>query len=56
MNYMVDHNAAHANELADLAQQLKDAGKDGAFDKVMAAVEQFNKGNEILADVLKDLA
>ncbi|MBR3704384.1 MAG: hypothetical protein IKM11_02725 [Oscillospiraceae bacterium] len=56
MNYMVDHNASHANELADLAQQLKAAGKDGAFEKVMAAVEEFNKGNQILADVLKDLA
>ena len=56
MNYMVDHNASHANELADLAEQLKNAGKEAAFEKVMAAVEDFKKGNERLADVLKDQA
>lgn len=55
MNYMVDHNAAHATELADLAQQLKDAGKESAYENVMAAVAEFQKGNQILADVLKEL-
>ena len=56
MNYMVDHNAAHANELADLAQQLKTAGKEDAYALVMSAVADFNKGNETLAQVLKSLA
>ena len=56
MNYMVDHNASHANELADLAAQLKSAGKEEAYEKVMAAVADFNQGNQKLADVLKTLA
>lgn len=56
MNYMVDHNAAHANELCELAEQLKCAGKETAYEKVMAAVADFKKGNDVLAEVLKEIA
>lgn len=55
MKYMVGHNAAHAKELADLAGQLKDAGKEEAYEKIMVAVAEFDKGNEILASVLKEM-
>lgn len=55
MNYMVGHNAAHARELAELADQLKAAGSDAAYEKVMSAVADFNKGNEKLSEVLADL-
>ncbi len=55
MKYMVGHNAAHAKELAELAQQLKDAGGDAAYEKVMSAVADFEKGNQTLSDALKDL-
>ena len=56
MNYMVDHNAAHANELTELAEQLKSAGKEVAYEKVMSAVADFKKGNDTLAEVLRSLA
>lgn len=56
MSYMVDHNAAHAKELADLAQQLKSAGKESAYEKVMSAVQDFDKGNGTLSEVLKEIA
>ena len=55
MKYMVGHNAAHAKELAELAQQLKDAGGEAAYAKVMSAVADFEKGNQTLSDALKDL-
>lgn len=55
MKYMVGHNAAHARELAELAAQLKDAAGEEAYAKVMSAVADFDKGNETLASVLKDL-
>ncbi len=55
MKYMVGHNAAHARELADLALQLKDAGSEEAYEKVMSAVAEFDKGNETLRSVLKEL-
>ena len=55
MKYMVGHNAAHAKELADLAAQLDKAGSHAAFEQVMAAVSDFEKGNLRLSTVLASL-
>ena len=55
MKYMVGHNAAHAKELADLAVQLEKAGSHAAFEQVMAAVSDFEKGNLRLSAVLASL-
>ena len=55
MKYMVGHNAAHAKELADLAHQLDKAGSHTAYEQVMAAVSDFEKGNMRLSVVLSSL-
>ena len=55
MKYMVGHNAAHARELADLAVQLEQAGSHTAYEQVMAAVSDFEKGNLRLTAVLSSL-
>ncbi len=55
MNYMANHNAAHAKELADLAIQLENAGQHAAYEQVMAAVSDFEKGNMRLSMVLNSL-
>ena len=55
MKYMAGHNAAHAKELADLAVQLDKAGNHAAFEQVMAAVSDFEKGNMRLSVVLSSL-
>ena len=55
MKYMVGHNAAHAKELADLAAQLEKTGNRAAFEQVMAAVSDFEKGNMRLSVVLQSL-
>ncbi len=55
MKYMVGHNAAHARELADLAVQLEKAGSHSAYEQVMAAVSDFEKGNMRLSVVLSSL-
>lgn len=55
MKYMAGHNAAHAKELADLAQQLEKAGNHMAYEQVMAAVSDFEKGNLRLSAVLASL-
>ena len=56
MTYMVNHNAAHAKELADLAAKLESAGgSHAAFEQVMAAVSDFEKGNLRLSLVLAAL-
>ena len=55
MKYMATHNAAHAKELADLAVQLDKAGNHMAYEQVMAAVSDFEKGNMRLSLVLASL-
>ena len=55
MKYMVGHNAAHAQELAELAEQLDKAGSHAAFEQVMAAVSDFEKGNLRLSAILSSL-
>ena len=55
MKYMVGHNAAHAKELADLAAQLDQIGSHTAYEQVMAAVSDFEKGNMRLSVVLSSL-
>jgi len=55
MKYMAGHNAAHAKELADLAIQLEKAGSHAAYEQVMAAVSDFEKGNMRLSAVLASL-
>ncbi len=55
MQYMVGHNAAHARELADLAVQLDKNGNHIAYEQVMAAVSDFEKGNMRLSVVLSSL-
>ena len=56
MKYMVSHNAAHAKELADLAAELDKAGSHSAFEQVMAAVSDFEKGNMRLSMILASMA
>ena len=55
MKYMSTHNAAHARELADLAVQFEKAGNRVAYEQVMAAVSDFEKGNLRLQAVLASL-
>ena len=55
MKYMVGHNAAHANELAQLAKQLQDMGENVAYEQVMQAVSDFEKGNLRLSTVLASM-
>lgn len=55
MKFMVNHNDAHAQELAELAGQLKDAGKARAYRKIMNAVADFDMVNAQLDSVLREL-
>ena len=52
MKYMVGHNASHANELAQLAGKLKELGEDTAYEQIMLAVSDFEKGKMRLSTVL----
>ena len=55
MKYMVQHNDAHAQELAELADQLRGAGKAHAYKKLMDAVADFDMANARLDAVFSEL-
>ena len=55
MKYLVSHNVAHAQEVADLAGELMAAGKDVAYDEIMDAVSDFDMVNAKLAAILNKL-
>ena len=55
MKYMVAHNDAHAQEMADLASKIRDAGKLRAYSKIMDAVADFDILNAKFDAVLKEL-
>ena len=56
MKFMVNHNDAHAQELAELADQLQTAGKFRAYSQIMDAVTDFDMANAKLDAVVKELA
>jgi len=55
MKYLVTHNDAHAQEVAELARELMTAGKNAAYDAVMDAVSDFDMVNAKLAAILEQL-
>lgn len=56
MKYLVSHNDAHAQEVADLARELLVAGKDVEYDEIMDAVSDFDMVNAKLAAIHSKLA
>ena len=55
LKYLVSHNDAHAQEVADLARNLQSAGKVEVYDEIMDAVSDFDMVNAKLAAILTKL-
>ena len=55
MKYLVSHNDAHAQEVADLARNLQGAGKYSVYDEIMDAVSDFDMVNAKLDAILSKL-
>ena len=55
MKYLVSHNDAHAQEVADLARELMATGKSVVYDEIMDAVSDFDMVNAKLAAILDQL-
>ena len=54
LKYMVGHNAAHVRETKELAEQVRHENP-AAYDKIIRAVEDFERGNAMLDEALQDL-
>ena len=55
MKYLVTHNDAHAQEVADLARSLQGAGQYSVYDEIMDAVADFDMVNAKLDAILSQL-
>ena len=55
MKFMIGHNDAHAQEMAALANQLRDMGKVRAYERIMDAVGDFDIVNAKFEAVLQEL-
>ena len=55
MRYMVRHNDAHAQELAELADRLRSTGNHRACRKILDAVTDFDMVNARLGAIVNDL-
>lgn len=55
LRYMLSHNAAHTDELMDLAQQMEANGNHRAYQKVMDAIANYDVANTTLASVVDEL-
>ena len=55
MKYLVSHNDAHAQEVADLARNLQGAGRIDVYDEIMDAVADFDMVNAKLDAVLNKM-
>jgi hypothetical protein len=55
MKYMIGHNASHAQELQKLAEKVKDLGESAAYEQILQAVGDFEKGNLRLSAVLASM-
>jgi hypothetical protein len=55
LGYMIEHNAAHADELKVLAQKLREAGKAAEAETILEGVKNFDAGNARLGEALAKL-
>ena len=49
IDYMLKHNEHHAAELDQVAEKLRQAGKDSAAEQIKKAVDEYQKGNLYLS-------
>ena len=55
LDYTLEHNKEHADDLRNLAQKAKELGKIAAHDDIIKGTEQMDRANEILETALKKL-
>lgn len=53
LNYMLDHNRHHADELHDICHALEDEGKTEAAAALAEALHAFDHGNDKLEKALE---
>ena len=55
LNYMLQHNQAHAAELLSITEKLSQMGNDNAAELVKKAADAFSEGNRLLGLALEQV-
>ena len=51
LKYMAKHNSSHTAELITVSREMEKADKE-AYEKILAAVQCYEKGNDLLLQAL----
>lgn len=51
LEYMAKHNSSHTAELITVSRKMEKADK-AAYEKILAAVQCYEKGNDLLSQAL----
>lgn len=52
LEYMLNHNVSHSEEVLKIAEKLKELGNTAASEKALDALEQYKSGNKLLKEAL----
>ncbi len=55
LEYMLHHNISHAEDISQIAEQLKAGGNTDAGEKALSALEKYNQGNALLKEALESM-
>ena len=55
LQYNLHHNASHLEELIQIAGRFTETGNPDAGRKILAATEEFKKGNRLLEEAFESL-
>ena len=55
LNYWVEHNKEHSQEIIEWAEKARALGEDEVCEQMLEAVQEMDKANEQLAQALKKL-
>jgi len=55
LNYWIEHNKEHSQEIIEWAEKARALGEDEACEQMLAAVQEMDKASELLAQALKKL-
>ena len=55
LEFNVAHNASHVSELSEIADRLKQVGRNEAADTLTQAIGRFSEGGELIKQALEGL-
>jgi thymidylate synthase ThyX len=55
LDYLIEHNKEHSQEIAEWAEKARALGADQAGEQMLKAAQQMDKANEFLSRALASL-